>query len=414
MSDRRGNPSALGKDFSGFFRASDIRGAPTGRDYERHMVEAPSPRRDCKMQTSREVIDSLLCKRPADRVGLMDSPWEDTLKKWVSQGYPAKANGKPVNAVDHFDFDMVDGETWFDWKPRIGVREIVEETDDWEIVRDGSGASLKWWKNKSGTPEHIHFIMTSREIWENEYRSHVSGSAHARIDEKIDGVAKGLSKRKKQGKWTHYGHQFIWENMRHSMGDLCLYESMLLDPDWIHDYCRVYTDLYKACFKTLIENAGKPDGIWLYEDLGYKERLFCSPEMYAELIFPYYKEMVDFFHSYELPVILHTCGYTEPLLDLIVETGFDGLNPMEVKAGNDPLRIAEKYADKLVFIGGLDARVLESGDRNLIKREVTRLVEGMKSIGARYVYASDHSISTNVDYEDFKYAIEVYKDHMAY
>lgn len=33
---------------------------------------------------------------------------------------------------------------------------------------------------------------------------------------------------------------------------------------------------------------------------------------------------------------------------------------------------------------------------------------------ASYVYASDHSISANVNYEDFKYAIEVYRGHMMY
>ena len=66
------------------------------------------------------------------------------------------------------------------------------------------------------------------------------------------------------------------------------------------------------------------------------------------------------------------------------------------------------------MIGGLDARVLETGDRGLIRRKVIELVEGMKARGAFYVYASEHSISTNVDYEDFKYAIEVYRDHMMY
>jgi len=38
----------------------------------------------------------------------------------------------------------------------------------------------------------------------------------------------------------------------------------------------------------------------------------------------------------------------------------------------------------------------------------------MKRRGARFVYASDHSISTLVRYENFKYAIEVYREHMYY
>lgn len=58
--------------------------------------------------------------------------------------------------------------------------------------------------------------------------------------------------------------------------------------------------------------------------------------------------------------------------------------------------------------------MLESGDRDLIRRETVKLIEGMKERGARYVFGSDHSLSTNVAYEDFKYAVEVYREHMAY
>ena len=61
----------------------------------------------------------------------------------------------------------------------------------------------------------------------------------------------------------------------------------------------------------------------MYEDLGYKNGLFASPKVLGELIFPYYKELVDFFHGYDLPVVLHTCGSTAEGLPLIVEAGFD-------------------------------------------------------------------------------------------
>jgi uroporphyrinogen decarboxylase len=366
------------------------------------------------MQTSQEVIDALLRKGSPERVGLNDSPWHDTLRKWVAQGMPADEEGVAVDAAEHFGFDLAGCGGGFDWHPIQGQADVVEETDEWKIVRNGSGAQLKWWKDKSGTPEHVAFEMTSREIWEKDYRPHLPGTAAERRAEQIEPVREDVAKRRGQRKWAFYGSQFIWENMRGSMGDVCLYESLLLDPGWIRDYCRVYTDLTKEAYRILIEQSGRPDGIWLYEDLGYRDRLFCSPRTYRELIFPYYAEMVEFYHARDLPVVLHTCGFTEPALDLIVEAGFDGLHPMEVKAGNDPLRIAENYGEKLCLIGGLDERILESGDRDLIRRQVRRLVEGMKARGARYVYASDHSISTNVDYDDFRFAIDVYRECMMY
>ncbi len=361
---------------------------------------------------SRELVDNLLRKKKAERVGLTDAPWGDTLRKWVEEGYPVDEEDKPVSAVDHFGFDVCGVGGWFDVAPLRGVEEVVEETDEWVIKRNGAGAALKWWKNKSGTPEHIDFRMTSRDVWERDYRPHLVEVDRERLD--IEGAKKELEKRKAQGYWTHYGHLFVWENMRQSMGDVCLYESMIADPDWIHDYNRVHTELFKTHFKILIEEAGKPDGFWFYEDLGYRNGLFCSPQSLEEVIFPYYKEMIDFFHSYDIPVVLHACGGITDALPLIVGAGFDGLNPMEVKAGCDTLKFAEQYGDRLTFFGGLDARVLESGDHDLIRAEVTKLIEGMKDRGASYIFASDHSLSTNIPYADYQYALEVYRDHMMY
>jgi uroporphyrinogen decarboxylase len=199
------------------------------------------------------------------------------------------------------------------------------------------------------------------------------------------------------------------------MGDITMYESLLLDPDWIHDYNRVYTDFYKQNFAYIFDQIGKPDGIWLYEDLGYKNGLFASPKVLEELIFPYHKELVEFFHQHDLPVVLHTCGSTKAALPLIVEAGFDALNPMERKAlDNDPFTFAETYGDQIAFVGGLDARVFESNDKEIIQQEVAAYIEGMKARGARLVFASDHSISTNTQYESYCYALEVYREHMLY
>ncbi|HEY3320923.1 MAG TPA: uroporphyrinogen decarboxylase family protein [Planctomycetota bacterium] len=362
------------------------------------------------MQTGRDAINALMRKEQSQFVPLHDSPWGDTLTKWIGQGMPKNEKGEAVDPVDHFGFDIAGCGGWFDWHPKMGVSEIVEENAEWKIVRNGSGALLKWWKTHSGTPEHIGFHMDSREVWEKEYRPLVIGSARKRVAEKLKDVRENLAKRKAQGKWTNFGHLFVWEGMRGSLGDYNMYTSLVADPDWIRDYNRVYTDMYKECYKILIEEGGKPDGIWMYEDLGYKDKLFCSPKTLEDLIFPYYKEMVDFFHGYGLPVVLHSCGYQESALPLVVQAGFDGLHPMEVKAGNDIFKFVEKYGDKLAFVGGLDARILESGDRNVIRKGVSDFILGMRKRGARFVYGSDHSLSTNIDYADFLYSLEVYRE----
>ncbi len=390
------------------------------------------------MATSREIVDALLRGRKAERVALMDGPWADTLAAWVRQGYPTrwvhKEKGEdrwlredgmseealeageyeePVPPWQHFGYDMAGVGPWFDIQPLRDHEELLEETDAWTIKRNGAGAALKYWKHKSGTPEHVDFLMTSRAVWERDYRPHLVQFDPARFD--LPEIRRNFQEAHDAGRWAHFGHMFIWECMRQSMGDVTMYESLVLDPDWIHDYNRVYTDFYKQAFAYIFTNVGLPDGIWLYEDLGYKNGLFASPKVLSELIFPYYKELVDFFHSYNLPVVLHSCGSTAQALPLIIQAGFDALNPMERKAkDNDPFVFAEKYGDKLAFVGGLDTRVFETNDRDIIRREVSAYLDGMKARGARLVFASDHSISTNTRYDSYCYALEVYREHSLY
>ena len=43
-----------------------------------------------------------------------------------------------------------------------------------------------------------------------------------------------------------------------------------------------------------------------------------------------------------------------------------------------------------------------------------RLVEGMKARNARYFFASDHSITPLVSYDSYRYALDVYREHMTY
>jgi len=386
---------------------------------------------------SRTVVDNLLRKKPAERVALMDGPWGDTIAAWLDEGYPTRVahkepgdmrwrdDGKrvevevtgeyiePVPPWQVFGYDMAGVSPWIDIQPLRDHRVMVQETDEWEVRRNGAGAALKYWKHKSGTPEHIDFLMTSREVWERDYRPHLVELDPQRV--RVDEMRVHITEAHEAGRWTHMGHMFIWELMRQSMGDVTMYESLVLDPAWVHDFNRVYTDFFKAHFGYMFEQLGLPDGIWLYEDLGYKNGLFASPKVMGELIFPYYAEMVAFFHSYDLPVVLHTCGSVAEAMPLIVDAGFDALNPMERKAlNNDPFAFAEQYGDRLAFVGGLDTRVFETNDREVIEREVAAYIDGMKARGARLVFASDHSISPRTRYDSYRYALDVYREHMAY
>jgi uroporphyrinogen decarboxylase len=387
--------------------------------------------------TSRERIDALLHRRGVDRVALEDSPWDDTLGLWLTEGYPstpvARAQGdkrwqedgrqvvvqepglypEPVPPWKVFGYDMAQAGGWFDWMPLRGVNDLLEETEEWEVRRNGAGGALKYWKHKSGTPEHVDFLMSSRAIWDRDYRPFLLAIDPARID--FASARSSLAEARAAGVWAHYGHLGVWEVLRSSLGDIALYENLLLDPEWIRDIVDVYTSFFIAHFDRLIDEAGMPDGIWIYDDLGYRNGLFAAPGVLDRLIFPFHRAMVEHFHGRGLPVVLHSCGSEREALPMIVEAGFDALNPMERKAeGNDPFFFAERYGEKLAFIGGFDARIFETNDIPLVRREVAAYIEGMKARGARLVFGSDHSLSPRIRLATYWAALETYREHMAW
>ena len=357
---------------------------------------------------ARENLCNLFHKKPFERAGFHDHIWPDTLRRWMDEGYPSR-EGRAQDPGDRFGFDilMFGG---IDPMPIRGCDEVVEETDAWVVRRNGAGAVVRSWKHRSGAPEHISFDLTSRKVWDQVYRHHLVQVDRERIA--FDSIIGTFEKAKAQDLFLCCHNPFLWENMRNMLGDVCMLENMALDPAWIKDYNRTYTDFFKSHYRLMFDEIGLPDGMSLSEDLAYNKGLLCSPALLEELFLPYWRELIDFFHSYDLSVTIHSDGDITAALGIIVDAGFDAINPMEAKAGCDALTIAEKYHDRLSFKGGLDARVLESGDRHLIRREVTSLVDGMKRVGAGYIFGSDHSVPVSVAYRDYEYAVEVFREHM--
>ena len=142
------------------------------------------------------------------------------------------------------------------------------------------------------------------------------------------------------------------------------------DPDWVKDMVNTYAQLTIDLFEILFSEEGYPDGIWFYEDMGYKQHPFMSPRMYREIIQPGHALTIQWAKSKGLPVIMHSCGYVEPLVPGMIEAGIDCLQVIEVKAGMDLLRLYQNFGEQLSFMGGIDVRVLYNNDRAEIDAEL--------------------------------------------
>ena len=104
---------------------------------------------------SRERIARTLRRQPIDHVGVLESFWADTKDAWVAGGH-LKAE-EDIEA--HFGFDIRRA-GWPRFTADLDFGEqIVEETAETRLVRDGNGALLRRMKTHSTTPEHVDFAV---------------------------------------------------------------------------------------------------------------------------------------------------------------------------------------------------------------------------------------------------------------
>jgi len=104
-------------------------------------------------------------------------------------------------------------------------------------------------------------------------------------------------------------------------------------------------------------------------------------------------------------VVVHCCGYVEPLVPGMIEAGMDCLQALEVKAGMDLLKLHGQFGSKIAFIGGMDIRVLCTNDRQKINAELEAKIPVVKK-GYNYAVHSDHSIPVTVQFDTYRYFTE--------
>ncbi len=359
--------------------------------------------------TKREIIRTLLAKQLPERVGLNESFWPYIIENaWQAQGI---APG--TDFIRRFNLDLR-SISWFGAPaPRPDLACVVEESDEWIVNRDGWGSSMKTWKHKAGTPEHVGFTVSSPEIWNRDFRD-AFAAIKVRDHVDLDAMRKRYAEVMAGEEFVTYSALFVFEDLRRILGDVTMLESLLLEPEWIHDICSLMTGKYIEYFELLFREVGLPDGLHIYEDLGYTANCFASPACHRELILPYHKKLFSLFKDYRLPIILHTCGDFRPHIESIIESGVDCIQAMEAKTGMNVVKLAEQYKDKLCFMGNIDIRALESGDRVRIREECLGKLNGMKALRAPYVFMSDHSIPPSVTVADYAYMLDLFWENCRY
>lgn len=123
---------------------------------------------------------------------------------------------------------------------------------------------------------------------------------------------------------------------------------------------------------------GLVDVVTFPDDLGQKDRPLLSVKDYDRFIKPVLEQYADLCHKHGARLMMHSCGFIEPLVPSFIDAGLDALQALEATANIDHARLRQAVKDELILVGGMDSSlVLTFGTPDDVVAEVIRKYKAM-------------------------------------
>ena len=286
--------------------------------------------------------------------------------------------------------------------------ETIEENADWVLKRDPDGVVYKHWTHNYGPPAEVDVLIKTRADWER-VRERLQPDPDRIPDTAREAIANAAS----AGRFcTVSPGEPVWWALR-TLGTENAMLTLALEPDFFVDMMQAQAALALSLTRQLLDGGSRPDGILFSSDLCYRNGMLFSPATYRSLMMDLHREYADLCHENGMLLILHCDGDVRELIPLLIEAGFDCIEPLEARAGNDVRELKPLYGDRISFFGNTCMDVLATGDRKLIGEEVVSKIEAAKP-GGGYIHQSDHSVPPTVSYDAYRYWMDIAREHGDY
>ena len=190
-----------------------------------------------------------------------------------------------------------------------------------------------------------------------------------------------------------------------------LLESYLLDAEFVRALARTVVEYNKELHRLAIEEGA--DLIVLGDDYAHKSATIMSPQQFREFILPGLREVVENIKSRGAYCVKHTDGNIWGILEEIVDTGIDGIGPLEPGAGMDLAEVKRAVGDRVCVVGNVDVDLLCRGSAGEVRRATRALIDSV-SPGGGHILSSGNSITSAVQPENFRAMVETAHQHGVY
>jgi uroporphyrinogen decarboxylase len=181
---------------------------------------------------------------------------------------------------------------------------------------------------------------------------------------------------------------------RYLMGFENLMMAMVEEPELVRRLVELSVEVNLTMAKECARVGA--DFIFTGDDYASAERPFMSPRTFREMFCPALNRVVAGFHDCGLPIIKHTDGNIRPLLDMILDSGIDCLDPIDPIAGMDIAEMKAKHGGQVALKGNVDcAHTLTFKTEREVVEETIGVIRKAGE-GGGLILSSSNSIHSSV------------------
>jgi uroporphyrinogen decarboxylase len=219
-------------------------------------------------------------------------------------------------------------------------------------------------------------------------------------DYRLDNLRQAVKRFKGEKAIFFLGHE-TFEFSHYLLGGMDkLFLAYIEDPELVDRLSEVIW-AYKGKVLANAAAAGA-DVLMTGDDVAYRSGPIMSPEHFRRYVLPYLKKAVDLSHSLGKPFIKHTDGNLWPILDDLMGTGLDGLDPLEPLAHMDIGEVKRAVGDRITLVGNVDcAELLPRGTEAEVVEAVKETV-AKASPGGGHILASSNSLHPAVNPANYR------------
>jgi uroporphyrinogen decarboxylase len=199
---------------------------------------------------------------------------------------------------------------------------------------------------------------------------------------------------------------------RYLMGYENLLMAIAAEPALVTALVDLSVDINLAMAKEVVQRGVKI--VYTGDDFAGETGPLMSPSHFRQLFFPGLCRVMRGYKALGLYVIKHTDGMIWPLMDMILESGIDCLDPIDPIAGMDLAEVKAKIGKRVALKGNVDcAHLMTLGTPEQVGA-ATRNALRIGAPGGGFILSSSNSIHSSVKPENYAAMLAALKEHGTY